>query len=213
MLENYECKAFLKVANELGYQAAESFHQASKSDDSAEDESMKKRLEEVRKLYSGTSKNSGSQIRPKGHQQYQPNIRPQGYIGFPAQPVHFGGQVPPIQYGVAQPWQFHPQVYSAPPTAFGNYPQPSPQFNSFVGPKPVRGRFPRPPIDKRNSTCKACLSIGHWAGDPSCPLSGFPAPGPSQLALGGPGVMASQPQPAQTNLHVQQQQPPPPGSG
>ena len=135
-------------------------------------------------------------------------MRPQRFYGFaPQLPV--GTQIPQMQYGgqVAHSTQFQPQLYSAPQANFGTYPQLQPQFNSFAGPKPVRGRFPRPPIDKRNSTCKACLGIGHWAGDPACPLSGFPATGPPQLALGGPGVMDSQHRthcrPSSSNLHPQ----------
>ena len=153
LLQNYECKAFLKVANELGYQAAESFQKASNSDDSAEDDQMKKRLEEVRKLYAGTPKNANFQ-KPKMQQQFQPSMRPQRFYGFaPQLPV--GTQIPQMQYGgqVAHSTQFQPQLYSAPQANFGTYPQLQPQFNSFAGPKPVRGRFPRPP--STNVTARA----------------------------------------------------------
>ena len=67
----------------------------------------------------------------------------------------------------------------------------------YFSPRP-RGRFPRPPIDKTNSTCKACQGIGHWAGDVQCPLNGFPTsvqnPQAQMLALPAP-MQPGQPTP------------------
>ena len=204
--QNYEQKAFLKLAKEDGYEAAEEF-KSSDPDDKTMDDDLKKRVEEVKKKYGTKHKYA---IQPKNHsfpkqqRSYQP---PAGYqfSPFPVPNQFSQPAVPSNPFGMYNNFaqQNFPQQ---------NFPQQqlfNPMGMGFMGTQQVTGNMTRPrgkpPIDKTNSTCKACHALGHWAGDAGCPMSGFPrAPNmnrsfqvpPNQLMLAAPGT----------------QPPPPPGT-
>ena len=55
---------------------------------------------------------------------------------------------------------------------------PGPYNNNPYGGMPFQAKVKGPGPDKFRSTCKACLKIGHWAGDLACPLNGFQPPPP-----------------------------------
>ena len=54
--QNYEQKMFLKIAKDMGYEAAEAF-KSSDPDDKALDDDMKKRFDEIKKTYGAKPKN------------------------------------------------------------------------------------------------------------------------------------------------------------
>ena len=165
LLQNYEAKAFLKLAKDVSYEAAEAFKNGGKSEDPSEDDNLKKRIEEIKKLYGGKGQKGQFQ---QNSQYYQPrpyyqqqHLQPSPQ--FSMQQFQQPGQVQQFPHPMQQMYGMH----QSPPNLF--YPRP-------------RNRFSRPPIDKTNSTCKACSGIGHWAGDAQCPLNGFPAAAPSAPA-------------------------------
>ena len=157
--QNYEQKAFLKLAKDEGYEAAEAF-KSSDPDDKAMDDDLKKRVEEVKKKYGTKPKTT---IQPKNH-------------SFPKQQISY--QLPGYQSSpFSIPSQFgQPAAYSNPFRMFNNFPEQNPMGMGFMGTQPLTGNMSRPggrpPIDKSNSTCKACHAMGHWAGDAGCPMSG-----------------------------------------
>ena len=216
--QNYEQKQFLAIAKEHGFAAAEHF----KSSGAAEDEGtltpeMKKRVEDTKKKYGESTQKRTSSF-PKQQQQQQ-----SGHNYFQQQMYNPSMQAPsPYVNPYLAHSSPHPmtgqQLLQPQYNAFGNLvPQALQGMNAFAaqqfqsqppGPMPTRfrGRFPKPPIDKTNSTCKACGLLGHWAGDAACNLSGFP----KSQGQAAPGTQASPflslPPPSATG------QPGPPGS-
>ena len=236
LLQNYEQKQFLSIAKEHGFGAADHFKaSAATEDEGTLTADMKKRVEETKKKYGESSQKKSSYF-PKQQQQPGYNFnQPHSMVSsaLQAQPhsmVSPALQTPQQFYSSSIPSymmqpQFHAQGNLMSQAQQGNLMSQAQQaMNNFTaqqfqsqapGPFPTRfrGRFPRPPIDKSNSTCKACGLLGHWAGDAVCTLSGFPKQQPNNpVSAGQQQVVGASHMLALTPPNTIGQ-PPPPGSG
>ena len=93
LLQNYEAKAYLHVAEDMGYAAADAFKDGKTSEDLAIDDNIKKRIDEIKKQY----RNQQQQIPGMHSMSLQQSFQP-----FPQQ------FPPPMQqmYGLQQPLYF-----------------------------------------------------------------------------------------------------------
>ena len=178
---------FYMIADRHGYHVAEKCEQFEMSGSIGEGTSkilaevMKSENSSPRKFFPGGGFGRTMQ-RPM--QPFATN-NPQTFSSYAAAP-----QIP--QYPPYQQQQFATGPVQQLPTPPNIFPPPA------MGPRApypgAAGKRPRMTPDKRNSLCFTCNMVGHWSGDPECPLvaGGGPAPG---LQLPGLGP-----------------QPPPPGS-
>ena len=170
----HEQEGFLQLANEFNYDVAEEFRAMDSGNDEFGEETKKKLAEFKKGL-----KNVAPRTKPQGKNNWKPYLR-----GNPA----------PVYYS-SEPQGTTTRSYISPPyggqQAFNlqqsNVPSQGWQQNPYMLPSIVpgmqqqargdgMGRFPKyqgRQMDKTNSTCKACLGVGHWAGDRECPMSGF----------------------------------------
>ena len=126
LLQNYECKAFLKVAKQYGYQAADEFKEGNRADDNAESEEMKKRMEEIRKNYA-------SSVKPPTRQpmKQQQSYKQSQYQDSFSHGNLYTGQIPQLQ--VPQPPAL-PMFHGGYPVAFQG--APAPLLNSVIQASP-----------------------------------------------------------------------------
>ena len=181
---------YLTVAKDHGYETADKVEETEGS--GSLDEVRQKILSNIlleQKKASAASPDKGGRgggsgrFRPSPYGQYQPygQFPPkQSYYpnqqqpgqGYMAAPMMSGG-MPMYNSGMVMPGYSSAMggmVMPGHSSAMGMMAPNRPQFN------PGKGRG-SPRFDKSNTTCNACNGVGHWRGDPECPLMQLALPG------------------------------------
>jgi len=146
-------RAYLDMAKEVSYEAADEFKCSRETECGLDDEAKKKYEEIKRKHTPRANKASGTGYKFKKAfkpYQYGGNWGPVGSYYAPGGYAMVNAPMIPNQMGMGMMGMMNNNA------------------------RPALPRFPRnhpKPIDKTNSTCKACNGIGHWAGDHDCPLT------------------------------------------
>ena len=170
LMLNHEQKAYLKIVETYGYEAADKFKSAD-FEDKNYDESLNKRINEIGKEFAPKTKKS-NQKKPYSRQQTPgQNLTMQQ----PAMMVNPMMQFQPNQ--MMQPNLMNQMMMSSqmmPNQTMGSF-----NASGFRNYRPKfylnYGNFgARRNIDKSKDTCKSCGMIGHWAGDAGCRNNGFP---------------------------------------
>jgi len=211
-VSNNNNTAYLRLAKDFNYQAADEFEE-SNCEDSSLDETTAKKLEKIAKKHAGkTEKDREHPYKKKP--QYQQYTSPQQQYTSPQQ-QHF---MPAHHFTSAQQQYMPPlqQQYMPPlqqqltPGVMNQFPpmQPGSQamqgfHNMQQGSQAMQGvRPPMVPLfqpgsagrgsgfNKTFSKCRVCKGLGHWGGDPECPytISGAPALLGPQTAPPGTGT-------------------------
>ena len=192
LLDAYDQKAYMDLAKECGYEAADEFKDQD-NEENVLDENRVKKLEEIKRRYKSSNKNyeKGGQFSKQKSQGYGSSM--EGKYPFQGQTwnnPYFGnwtgspGAVSSQQLAALslQPQLMpQPQYYSM----FGQMMMPNgygsgsvmssnPGGNNYhVGkaidrPRPYK--YQPKLIDKSSDFCKICNGKGHWAGDQECPV-------------------------------------------
>jgi len=190
-VSNNNNAAYLRLAKDFGYEAADEFENGV-SEDMSMDESTANKMDKIAKKHAAKAEKfrqapyQKRTVAPQSHQ--YPQQTAQQYPQMFPQTSQYGHPMfTPQQYPQA------PQQYPQAPLQYPQAPQqyPQAQFSRFppfgVPGAPGRGRGHGGGINKTNSICKDCKGIGHWGGDAECPWTA-----PNQLAL-------TQPKPPGTN--------------
>ena len=171
LFEVYKATDFLEVAKQGGYEKAENMMTKNKA--------LTEEGQEAIKGIKPTDRQKPYDRSPVIQQKRRPFVPYQNYQPQPAhsmmQPTYSMMQPGP---SMMQPSQNMMQPYRN-QYSYNNIPQQGGSTLTFGIPfqnMPFRPKGPGP--DKSRSTCKACLKVGHWAGDLVCPLNGFQPPPP-----------------------------------
>ena len=172
LFEIYKGTDFLEVAQQGGYEKAENMLTKNKALTEEGKEAIKGiKSTDKEKPYSRTVNNQQKRRQFTPYQHY-------GSYPQPSSPM-MQNTFPMMQQAhMMQPGSSMMQPYRQQqnfPGPYNNNPYggTGPQFGM-----PFQAKVKGPGPDKSRSTCKACLKIGHWAGDMACPLNGFQPPPP-----------------------------------
>ena len=177
LTEMYEREAYLQMAKDVGYAAAEEFV-GSDSKDTMLDEERKKKYDEIKKKHAKVDKNKEPKYKMRDNNwKFQ-----KGYGGLNAKyPYAYDGQnfgmmkSFSVPYGNMQQFGSMGAQHTVGPQQIIGAQQVGPAGGYMPTYRPWKNFAPKYMATsnqqkKANSKCRACDGIGHWQGDLECPV-------------------------------------------